>query len=54
VSPHVGIAGPKNFVVAPRFLETVCIPVADWDNKLRTEGVNAIHDELSLPEVPSA
>jgi hypothetical protein len=54
VDPQVGTAVPKNFEVLPRFLETVYIPVLDWDNQLHTEYVNTIHDELNHPAVPSA
>ena len=51
---QVGTAGPKNFDLSPRFLETVCIPFVDRDRRLRTERVNTIHDEPNLPAVSPA
>jgi len=47
-------AGIKNFEVAPRFLEKLCTPIADWDNQLRTECVNTIHVKLNLRATPSS
>jgi len=46
-------AGTKNFEMAPRFLEKLCIPFLDWDNQLRTDCVNTIHVKLNLHSVPS-
>ena len=47
-------AGTKNFEVAPRFLEKLCIPVLNCDNQLRTECVNTIPVKLNLHAVPSS